>query len=288
MKKILITGCSTGFGNNAAKHFAQKGHTVYASMRNSSGKNAEKANELLEFGKSNGLNIEVLDIDVTSDESVQKAVSSLPAIDVLINNAGAGYGGPVESYSSSQILDQLDLNVVGTIRVAKAVLPKMRAQKSGLIIQLSSVVGRIAVPGFGVYNASKWAVEGISEAMRYELAPHGIDVVIVEPGPFATKFFENVVPAQNEDIATAYEHVSAFMNGFGEQVTAMYADENTPTDPMLVVQAFDDLINLPNGSRPLRTPVGIDFGVTAINADMEPHRKGSLEGMGLSDLDGPS
>lgn len=288
MKKILITGCSTGFGYNATKFFAQKGYQVYASMRNSSGKNAEKANELLVYGKSNGFNIEVLDIDVTSDESVTNAINSLPAIDILINNAGAGFGGPIESFSSSQILDQLDINVVGTIRVAKAVLPKMRAQKSGLIIQLSSVVGRIAVPGFGVYNASKWALEGISEAMRYELAPSGIDVVLVEPGPFATNFFENMVPAQSEEIATAYEHVSAFMNGFGEQVTAMYADENAPTDPMLVVQAFDNLINLPNGSRPLRTPVGIDFGVTAINEAMEPHRKGSLEGMGLSDLDGPS
>jgi len=288
MKKILITGCSTGFGYNATKHFAKKGYQVYASMRNSTSKNAEKANELLEFGKSNGLNIEVLDIDVTSDESVDKAISSLPAIDVLINNAGAGYGGPIESYTSTQILDQLNLNVVGTFRVAKAVLPKMRAQKSGLIIQLSSVVGRIAVPGFGIYNTSKWALEGMSEALRYELAPLGIDVVIVEPGPFATNFFSNMIPAENEEIATAYEHVSAFMNGFGEQTKAMYADENTPTDPMLVVQAFDDLINLPNGSRPLRTPVGIDFGVTAINEAMEPHRKGSLEGMGLSNLDGPS
>ena len=287
MKKILITGCSSGFGYNAAKHFAQKGHTVYATMRNSATKNAQKAHELIEFGKSNGFNLNVLDIDVTSDESVDKAVNSLPAIDVLINNAGMGYGGPVESYTSNQILDQLDLNVVGTIRVAKAVLPKMRAQKSGLIIQLSSVVGRIAVPGFGVYNASKWAVEGISEALRYELAPLGIDVVIVEPGPFATKFFENIVPAKNEEIASAYEHVGAFMSGFGEQVTSLYADENAPTDPMLVVQAFENLINLPNGSRPLRTPVGIDFGVTAINEAMEPYRKGSLEGMGLADLDGP-
>lgn len=288
MKKILITGCSTGFGYNATKHFAQKGYQVFASMRNSTGKNAEKANELLEFGKSNGFNIEVLDLDVTSDESVDKAVSSLPAIDVLINNAGAGYGGPIESHSSTQILDQLDLNVVGTIRVANAVLPKMRAQKSGLIIQLSSVVGRIAVPGFGVYNASKWALEGISEALRYELAPLGIDVVIVEPGPFATNFFTNMVPAKNEEIETDYQHVNAFMSGFGEQTKAMYEDENAPTDPMLVVQAFENLINLPNGSRPLRTAVGLDFGVTAINEAMEPYRKGSLEGMGLSDLDGPS
>lgn len=287
MKKILITGCSTGFGYYAAKYFAQKSYQVYASMRNTKGNNSEKVNELLEFSNSNGLNIEILDIDVTSDESVEKAVNSLPAIDVLINNAGAGFGGPIESFTSTQVLDQLDLNVVGTIRMAKAVLPKMRAQKSGLIIQLSSVVGRIAIPGFGIYNASKWALEGISEALRYELAPQGIDVVIVEPGPFATNFFENVIPAQNEEIASAYEHVGAFMNGFGEQVQAMYDDKNAPTDPILVVKAFEHLIKLPNGSRPLRTPVGIDFGVTAINEAMEPYRIESLEGMGLADLDGP-
>lgn len=288
MKKILITGCSSGFGYNAAKHFAQKGHSVYATMRNCTSKNEQKANELIAFGKSNGLNLNVLEIDVTSDESINLAMKDIPAIDVLINNAGAGYGGPIESFSSKEILDQLDLNIVGTMRMANAVLPKMRAQKSGLIIQLSSVVGRIAVPGFGVYNASKWGLEGISEALRYEVGPHGIDVVIVEPGPFATNFFENVVPAKNEDIGTAYEHVGAFMNGFGEQVAAMYADENAPTDPMLVVQTFEKLINSPNGSRPIRTAVGIDFGVTAINESMEPHRKASLEGMGLSGLDGPS
>lgn len=288
MKKILITGCSTGFGYNAAKHFAKKGNHIFASMRNTTGKNAEKVKELIEFGNSNGLNIEVIDIDVTSDESVDSATSKLPTIDVLINNAGVGFGGPIESFTSAQIINQLDVNVVGTIRIAKAVLPKMRAQKSGLIIQLSSVVGRIAVPGFGIYNASKWALEGISEALRYELAPSGVDVVLVEPGPFETNFFKNIEPAKSEEIAAAYEHVNTFMNGFGEQVNTMYADENAPTDPMLVVEAIDNLINLPNGSRPLRTPVGVDFGVSAINSAMEPHRLGVLEGMGLSELDGPN
>jgi len=180
MKKILITGCSTGFGFDAAKYLAEKGHYVYASMRNTTTKNAIVATELRNFAESRKVNIEVVDIDVTSNESVDAAAASLPAIDVLINNAGIGFGGPMEAFSSEEIKDQLDLNIVGTVRVAKAVLPGMRVQKSGLIIQVSSTAGRAAFPGWGLYHASKWGLEGMSEAMRYELAPLGIDVVLVE------------------------------------------------------------------------------------------------------------
>lgn len=288
MKTILITGCSSGFGYNASKYLAEKGHHVIASMRNVNGKNAKPARELTDFGTSNNLKLEVLEMDVTSDESVNAAAAQLPTVDVLINNAGLGYGGSVESFTSEGILDQLDLNIVGTVRAAQAVLPGMRAQKSGLIIQVSSTAGRAAFPGFGIYHASKWGLEGMSEAMRYELAPLGIDVVIVEPGPFETNFFSNIVPAKNEEIAKAYDHVNGFIDGFGKQVMSMFADENAPTDPMIIVKIYEDLINAAPGTRPLRTIGGLDFGFQALNDATEPIRKAGLEGMGIAHLDGPS
>ena len=287
-KHILITGCSTGFGFDAAKHFAQKGHHVYATMRNVSGKNQAAAEALHAFAKSKQLNITVHEMDVTSDESVQSAVSKIPTVDVLINNAGVGFGGPVESFTSEQILGQLDVNIVGTIRVARAVLPGMRARKTGLIIQVSSTAGRAAFPGFGVYHASKWGLEGISEAMRYELAPHGIDVVIVEPGPFSTSFFSNLVGGADQELAMAYEHVAAFGEGFKNMVMEAFQDENAPTDPMVVVETFDRLIEMPDGQRPLRSIAGMDFGLQAINDAVEPIRQQALEMMQISDLDGPS
>ena len=288
MKKILITGCSSGFGYSAAKYLAEKGHHVYATMRNIAGKNANPASELKEFANSSGLKMDVLEMDVTSDESVNSAMAQIPEVDVLINNAGVGFGGAIEAFSSAQCLAQLDLNIVGTLRTAKAVLPGMRSRNSGLIIQVSSIAGRGAFPGFGVYHASKWGLEGLSEAMRYELAPLGIDVVIVEPGPFSTNFFGNMIPATSDDIASAYQHVGEFFDGFGKQVEGMFEDANAPTDPMIVVKIFENLINTPNGSRPLRTIAGLDFGFQALNDVVEPIRKANLESMGLEGFDGPT
>ncbi len=287
MKKVLITGCSTGFGYDSAKYLAGKGHHIYATMRSINGKNALPTSELRGFAKDNNHNIEVIEMDVTSDESVKSAVKQISDIDVLINNAGIGFGGAVEAFSSQEVLNQLDLNIVGTIRAAKAVLPQMRAQKSGLIIQVSSGAGRASFPGLGVYNASKWGLEGLSEALRYELAPLGIDVVIVEPGPFSTNFFGSMITPENDEIIDDYKHVDAFFEGFQNQVQSAFEDSNVPTDPMLVVKTFEKLIDLPSGSRPLRTMVGIDFGLQELNDSVEPIRKKVLESMGLADLDGP-
>jgi NAD(P)-dependent dehydrogenase (short-subunit alcohol dehydrogenase family) len=287
MKKILITGCSSGFGYDSSKYFAEKGHHVYATMRNVAGKNAKPASELKAFADSNGYHIDILEIDVTSDDSVQAAVAQVPEVDVLINNAGVGFGGPIEAYSSEEVLAQLDLNIVGTLRMAKAVLPGMRARKSGLIIQVSSTAGRAAFPGWGIYHASKWGLEGVSESMRYELAPLGIDVVILEPGPFSTNFFGGVVAPKNAEMASAYQHVQGFNEGFGKNVMAAFADENAPTDPMIVVKDFEKLINMPAGTRPMRTISGLDFGFQALNDATDPIRKAGLAAMGVGDWDGP-
>ncbi len=286
MKKILITGCSSGFGFQAAKYLAEKGHHVYATMRNTNSSNKEAAENLKKCAAEKNLKIEVVELDVTSDESVKTAMTKIPTVDVLINNAGRGFGGPIEAFSAAECLAQLDLNIVGNIRMAKAVLPGMRAQKSGLIIQLSSIAGRLAVPGFGIYHASKWGVEGLSEAMRYELAPLGIDVAIVEPGPFATNFFPSLIIAKDEDITKAYEHVAAFSAEFGSKTQAAFEDENAPTDPMIVVQLFEELINASAGSRPLRNVAGLDFGARSIIDVIEPLRKGVLDAFQLSDWDG--
>ncbi|MDJ0918035.1 MAG: SDR family oxidoreductase [Woeseiaceae bacterium] len=286
-KKILITGCSSGFGLDAAKTLAKKGHEVFATMRDVGGRNAPKAQELRDFAAAEGVSISVLEMDVTSDASVRSAVDGIGTVDVLINNAGLGYGGPVESFEGEEILAQLDLNIVGTARASNAVLPGMRAQGDGLIIQVSSTAGRAGFPGFGVYHASKWGLEGMSEGMRYELAPLGIDVVIVEPGPFATNFFENMKQGSRQDVMSDYGHIGEFFTGFQGTVMELFENEEAPTDPHIVVDVFDRLIDTPKGERPFRTIAGLDFGVQALNDAAEPIRKAGLESMGIADWDGP-
>ncbi len=266
---------------------ARKGHHVYATMRAADGRNAAKAQELRDFAASEGVSISVHEMDVTSDDSVRSAVAEMDGVDVLINNAGYGYGGPVESFESAEILAQLDLNIVGTARVANAVLPGMKAQGDGLIIQVSSTAGRAAFPGFGVYHASKWGLEGMSEAMRYELAPLGIDVVVVEPGPFETNFFGNMKQGSREGVLGDYAHVAEFFAGFESTVRELFESGEAPTDSHIVVEIFDRLIDMPKGERPIRTIAGLDFGFQAFNDATEPIRKAGLDAMGLGEWDGP-
>jgi NAD(P)-dependent dehydrogenase (short-subunit alcohol dehydrogenase family) len=286
-KKILITGCSSGFGFDAAKQLAKSGHHVYATMRASDGRNAAAKQALCDYAEAEGASISVHEMDVTCDDSVQGAIAELDGVDVLINNAGCGYGGAMETFTGAELLAQLDLNIVGAMRAANAVLPIMRAQGDGLIIQVSSVAGRGAMPGFGAYHASKWGLEGMSQAMRYELAPLGVDVVLVEPGPFETKFFDNMTHVDDPDVKAAYAHVNTFFSEFTESLMQMFSDDAAPTDAKLVIDIFEDLINQPKGQRPLRTVAGIDFGMRAMNDATEPLRKAGLEEMNIGDWDGP-
>ena len=187
MSTVLITGCSSGFGELAAMTFAENGHRVYATMRTP--------------GKSAALNeradIHQFELDVTDSSSVNAAVehvlSEAGSIDIVVNNAGIEVYGPIHLLSDEEVTQQLDTNVTGVVRVIRAVVPSMLARGGGTIVNVGSVAGLVGTPYGGIYAASKHAVEAISEALHFELSQHGIRVRVVEPGQFATRLGANGV-----------------------------------------------------------------------------------------------
>ncbi|MEH0155120.1 SDR family oxidoreductase [Limibacter armeniacum] len=255
-KVILITGTSSGFGNLMAKTLAAKGHHVYATMRNTEGKNFDAANQMRDLQ-----NIEVIDLDVSKDKSVKKAVKAIikekGRIDVLVNNAGGGGIGLTESYSIEDVKHQFEVNVFGVFRVTKAVLPQMREQKEGLIVNISSLLGRFTAPYFSIYASSKFALEGMAETWRYEFANIGVDSVIVEPGAFpTTSFSENMdnFSPQTQEAAKAYGNTLEVPKKF-ESMLEESVKSGDYLKPQAVADAVAKLIETPHGKRPLRTVV---------------------------------
>jgi NAD(P)-dependent dehydrogenase (short-subunit alcohol dehydrogenase family) len=190
---VLITGCSSGIGAEAARQFARAGYRVFASMRR-----PERSPELRKEAEAAGWTLSTPSLDVTSDSSVNMAVHDLLAetggrIDVLVNNAGYYCVGPIEETTPAELGAQLETNVLGVLRVTRAVLPAMRAAGAGTVINVSSISGLVVVPLAGPYHASKFALEALTEGLRYELRPFGIRVVAVEPGLTATSFHHNEV-----------------------------------------------------------------------------------------------
>jgi NAD(P)-dependent dehydrogenase (short-subunit alcohol dehydrogenase family) len=181
-KTMLITGASSGFGRAAARLFHQKGWNVIATMRS-----PEKETEL-----SKGDDLLLLALDVTNTKTIDTAIKAgldrFGRIDVLVNNAGHGSLGALESATEEQIRQQFDVNVFGLISVTKAVLPVMRQQRSGIVINVSSIGGKVTFPFSSLYHATKFAVEGLTESLQYELNPLGIRLKIVEPGGYKTEF----------------------------------------------------------------------------------------------------
>src|SRR6266851_1951372 len=178
----------TGFGRMFADTLARRGHTVFATMRDPGGRNAKNASAIRALAEKDSLPIYVLELDVTDDASVERAVDAAIGkagrIDVAINNAGYAVSGLAEAVTIEQAQRLMDTNFVGSVRVNRAVLPHMRRQRSGVLMHISSGAGRIIAPSMGFYCASKFALEALAEAYRYELAAQGIESVIVEPGPY--------------------------------------------------------------------------------------------------------
>lgn len=287
---IVITGCSSGFGHDLALVLARAGHRVAATMRAPEGKNAEVAGSLGDVAESEGLDLRVIELDVTSGGSVDAAARTVldawGAPDAVVNNAGQMFLGVTEAFTPDEFTRQLDINVVGVHRVNRAFLPSMRARGAGLIMNVSSTAGRVAVPFVGIYHASKWALEGYSQALGGELASSGVDVVIIEPGPFTTALFpSSPQPEDSEGRTATYPAAVHEANAsLGAAFEGLFADPDAPTDPAIVVDAMAELIEMAPGTRPLRTCLGVDFGVRDRNRTIEPFDTALLETMGMKDF----
>lgn len=253
---VLITGASTGFGRAAAETLAARGYTVLASMRDTSGKNAPHRDALRSLASRERWALHVIDLDVTQDASVdgaiQEALSNFGHIDVVINNAGIAALGVTEAYTIEQFQQLFNVNLFGVVRVNRAVIPSMRRKRAGLLIHVSSGAGRATVPYMGVYCASKFALEALADAYRFELSPFGIDSVVVEPGIHRTPILENFISPLDQSCVTSY----GSMAEYGARVKGVFdAANRAPETPGTeeVVDAFVNLIEMPAGERPFRT-----------------------------------
>jgi NAD(P)-dependent dehydrogenase (short-subunit alcohol dehydrogenase family) len=280
---VLITGASTGFGRLIAETLARKNYQVFATMRNVNGKNAGPAQEIRELAKCESLALRVVELDVTDDGSVERAVRTVidetGHIDVLVNNAGYGLMGVTEAVTLEQARRIMDTNFFGAVRMNRAVLPYMRRQESGLLIHISSGAGRVVVPSMGFYCASKWSMEALAEEYRYELASLGIDSVIIQPGAYPTAVFNNIERAAD----TTREEAYGAVNGIADRVLGMLG--GAKGDPQEIADVVLRTIETPPGQRKLRQRVGSGVqGIADLNQLSETVQGQILAAFGMTEL----
>lgn len=294
-KNILITGASSGFGQLMAISLIEKGFKVWASMRNLEGKNSAKAEELRSKIQTRSGTLELLELDVADMQSVQKAIEHIKVtdsrLDVIVNNAGAGSMALLEDFTEEMLKDLFDINVNGVFRVTKAALPMMKTQKDGLIINISSGLGRVCLPTFTYYNASKWALEALAQSWRYEFSPLGIDCVLVEPGAFPTTgFMDNMGVFSVDASSKAAEYGDLFnMHTNFQAMVAQQIEDGTVNDPQMVADAVVKLIETPKGQRPFRTVVDAMFEqmLDPYNRMLDDIQQNLLNNFGIGELAQP-
>ena len=204
----LVTGCSSGIGLETAVALAREGHFTFATMRN-----LKKVEALEKIVKDENLPISILELDVDNKESMDNAIEKIieqkGRIDTLVNNAGWGMWGTVEDVSIDEFKEQFETNFFSIVRMIQKIAPIMRKQKSGSIVNVSSVAGRIGFPVSPAYISSKFALEGLSECLRFELSPFGINVITIEPGVIKTNFFDSMKMAKRSDSNSVYNDITS-------------------------------------------------------------------------------
>src|ERR1700720_1502000 len=247
-KTILITGASSGFGRLTAETLSRSGHKVFAGFRSTDGSKRQVADAL------EAQNIEVLEFDVTDHVSVMVAVGRLletsrQELDVVINNAGMASAGISEAFTPEQARDLFDVNVFGIQRVLRATLPVLRAKRAGLVINIGSILGRVTLPFFGLYGASKYAVEAMTDSYRYELSQLGVDVVLVQPSAHPTNMYVAAQKAANGELGKSYGETGEVPGKILKTFMTLFQGENAP-NPQDVATAIDKIVATPAGSRP--------------------------------------
>jgi len=256
-KVVLITGTNSGFGWLTANSLAALGHKVYATMRDTNGKNADKAKALSQVA-----NVTVLDVTLTDETNVKNAFDTIitkeGTIDVLVNNAGVAMFGVAETATPADVQWTFDVNVIAPWRLMKLALPFMRKQSEGLIINVSSGWGRFSPPFSAVYGASKFALEGLSEGLHYEVKPLGVDVAIIQPGAFPTEMAQKIQSGSDTSVVDDYKVIADIPNKMFTSIGQLF--ETVKPNPQEIADAVVKLINLPKGQRPLRTVVDPSTG----------------------------
>jgi NAD(P)-dependent dehydrogenase (short-subunit alcohol dehydrogenase family) len=278
---VVITGASTGFGRLFAETLARHGHIVFATMRDPAVRNAAHANELRTLAGKESLEINILEMDVTDEISVDRAIHECIGraghIDAVINNAGYGIVGLAEATTVAQARQLFETNFFGVLRVNRAVLPFMRRQRSGLLLHVSSLAGRVVLPGFSIYTASKFALEALAESYRYELAGQGIESCILEPGAYQTAIFGSMVTSADHARGETYGATAKIP----ERVNATLV--STGGNAQEVADAVLAIVETPAGKRKVRYRVStVDPGVDAINELCAQVQERNLERFGLA------
>ncbi|MBX9883885.1 MAG: SDR family oxidoreductase [Novosphingobium sp.] len=287
-RRVVITGAASGFGLLTARTLLERGDRVVATMRDCKTRNVDVVAGLAAFAITAQGSLEVVELDVTDDKSVSVAAATIlahGAVDVVINNAGVMNIGVTEAYSMAELQAQFDVNTFGPARVAKAFLPSMRARRSGLLINVSSLAGRLVFPFFGAYCASKFALEALFEAYRYELSSFGVDCVIVQPGPFDSGLLPRSPSPSDQALVASYGNVAQIPEAMKAGFQQSYDGPDAPRSQD-VADAIVALIAM-EGRRPLRTvvmPAGQDFGVDRLNRSVSEIQNGLLIGMQFAEM----
>ncbi len=288
---IVITGASSGFGALAARALAVAGHTVYASMRETKGRNAPQVKEVEKYATKHAVDLRRIELDVSSQEScdaaIQEIISKNGRLDVVVHNAGHMVFGPAEAFTPEQLAELYDVNVLSTQRVNRAALPQLRKQRKGLVIWVSSSSAAGGTPPYlEPYFAAKAGMDALAVVYARELTRWGIETSIIVPGAFTggTNHFAHA--GSPDDKARAAEYEAGPYAGFADQVLKGFASIVPPdADVSAVAEAIVKVVDAPHGKRPFRVHIDpTQDGAEVVNAVSDRVRAELLRRIGLGDL----